>query len=290
MSNITTTDVRCQKGDSAFLIDDGKTSILYDTGFGFTGFDVAENIKKVLGERCLDYIFLTHSHYDHALGSAYILRHYPEAKVVAGEYARDIFKRDGAKKVMKRLDLAFAKKCGMADYEFLGDELRVDIPVCDGDIICAGDFRFEVIHLPGHTKCSVGFYSEKLKLFLSTETLGVYDGDKTIVPSFLSGYNDTLKSIDRMKNYSIKQIVSPHFGLLGEDRTKFFLDNMKGASERYAEDILKKLNEGKSDDVIIREITNRFLHGYIKEIYPEDAAILNTSIMIELIRKELLSK
>ena len=41
--------------------------------------------------------FLTHSHYDHALGSAYILRHYPNAKVVAGKYAVDIFKRDGTK-------------------------------------------------------------------------------------------------------------------------------------------------------------------------------------------------
>jgi metal-dependent hydrolase (beta-lactamase superfamily II) len=53
-----------------FLIDDGKTSILYDTGFGFTGDKVANNIKAVLKERKLDYIFLTHSHYDHALGSA----------------------------------------------------------------------------------------------------------------------------------------------------------------------------------------------------------------------------
>ena len=53
--DIKVTDVRCQKGDAAFLIDDGKTSILYDTGFGFTGYAVADNIKKCLGERELDY-------------------------------------------------------------------------------------------------------------------------------------------------------------------------------------------------------------------------------------------
>ena len=51
MKDLTFTDVRCLKGDSSFLIDDGKTSILYDTGFGFTGDSVAENIKKVLGDR-----------------------------------------------------------------------------------------------------------------------------------------------------------------------------------------------------------------------------------------------
>ena len=41
------TDVRAISGDSAFLVDDGKTSILYDSGFAFTGAEVAENVKKV---------------------------------------------------------------------------------------------------------------------------------------------------------------------------------------------------------------------------------------------------
>ena len=77
--------------------------------FGFTGYAVAENIKKCLGERPLDYIFLTHSHYDHALGSAYILRHYPNAKVVAGKYAVDIFKRDGTK-IISYIDKKFHNK------------------------------------------------------------------------------------------------------------------------------------------------------------------------------------
>ena len=62
MSDIKITDVRAHGGDSAFLIDDGKTAIMYDSGFAFTGYKVADNIKKILGDRKLDYIFLTHSH------------------------------------------------------------------------------------------------------------------------------------------------------------------------------------------------------------------------------------
>ena len=67
MTPITITDVRVFPGDCAFLLDDGKTAVLYDTGFAFTGSRIAENIRKVLGERQLDYILLTHSHYDHVL-------------------------------------------------------------------------------------------------------------------------------------------------------------------------------------------------------------------------------
>lgn len=35
MIPLTITDVRAVPGDSAFLIDDGKTALLYDTGFAF---------------------------------------------------------------------------------------------------------------------------------------------------------------------------------------------------------------------------------------------------------------
>ena len=63
------TDVRALPGDSAFLLDNGRIMILCDTGYAFTGARVAENIRRPLGDRPLDYIFLTHSHYDHAAGS-----------------------------------------------------------------------------------------------------------------------------------------------------------------------------------------------------------------------------
>ncbi|MBR2467210.1 MAG: MBL fold metallo-hydrolase [Clostridia bacterium] len=286
--DIKITDVRCQMGDASFLIDNGKTSILYDTGFGFTGYAVAENIKKCLGERQLDYIFLTHSHYDHALGSAYILRRFPSAKVVAGKYAVDIFKRDGAKRVMKELDSKFAKKCGVTDYEFLGDELKVDIAVDDGDTVEAGDMSFEVISLPGHTRCCVGYYFEKEGLLLSNETLGVYDGDRTILPAYLVSFSDTISSIKKIEGRRITAIVAPHLGLLNKAQTEYFLDNMKSAAQNIAGNFLDSIKSGLCDEDIIKQFKEKYWHGYIKEIYPEDAMTLNTSIMIRLIKNELL--
>ena len=288
MNDLKIYDVRYLKGDSAFLLDDGKTAILYDSGFGFTGFKVAENIKAILGERELDYIFLTHSHYDHALGSAYILQYYPKAKVAAGKYAANIFTRDGAKRVMKELDAKFAHTCGMDNYEFLGDSLRVDIPCEDGDIIKAGDMHFEVINLPGHTKCSVGYYCRDRQLLLSAETLGVYDGEETIVPSYLVGYELTLQSIERVLNLDIKKLLAPHYGILNEEQTKFFLTNMKFASESAAGDIIEWKKAGKTNEEIIQFFKDRYWHGYIKEIYPIDAMELNTSITVDLISKELI--
>ena len=93
---------------------------------------------------------------------------------------------------------------------------------------------------------------------------------------------------DALKKLDIKRILAPHYGILNEEQTKYFLDNMKSASENAAHNILKSLKDGKSSDEIISDFKAEFWHGYIKEIYPEDAIDLNTSIMIELIRKELM--
>lgn len=284
--NIKIYDVRCHPGDSAFLLDDGKTTVLYDSGFGFTGFRVAENIKKIIGERKLDFIFLTHSHYDHALGSAYVLKYWNDAVVVAGKYAADIFGRDGAKKLMKELDGKFAQACGCGDYEFLGDDLRVDIAVEDGDIIKAGDMTFEAVALPGHTKCSFGFYCKDEALLLSSETLGVYDGDETIIPSFLVGFDMTLESMKKIQNYRIDKILIPHVGVIDGEKTKYFLSFMEERARYFADLIADLVKAGRTDDEIIDYFVKTYRKGYIETIYPIDAMSLNVSIMIKLIKKE----
>ena len=121
MENITITDVREGMGDTGFLIDDGTTAVLVDTGYGFTGKAMARNIKKYLGDRRLDYILLTHSHYDHVLGVPHVLKQYPRAKVVAGTYASSIFQRPSALKLMYEMDCKAAGYMGVAPSEDLTD-------------------------------------------------------------------------------------------------------------------------------------------------------------------------
>ena len=288
MQNLKITDVRPMSGDSGFLIDNGETSILYDTGFGFTGDKLAENVKKCLGERKLDYIFLTHSHYDHALGAVYVKKLYPEAKIVAGEYAAKIFEKPSAKSVMRRLDRQFARKCGVYEYEDLIDNLKVDISVNDGDEITAGDMIFKVINLPGHTKCSIGFYLEDNKLLLNSETLGVYFGNETILPICLVGYNMSLESFRRADELDIENMLVPHYGLLDKEQTKFFLENSEKVLRKTAQHVVDIFKNGGNEKDALKFFEENFYTEIIRPTYPIDAFLLNTSIMIDLIKKELI--
>ena len=286
MKPLKITDIREKQGDAAFLIDDGKTAIMYDSGFAFTGETVAKKIKASLGDRELDYIFLTHSHYDHALGVVYAKKMFPRAKIVAFEYAAKIFEKPSARAVMRELDRKYASSCGVFDYEDLIDELSVDISVCDGDVIAAGDMSFEVLSLPGHTKCSVGYYCREKKLLLGCETLGVFDGVSDIVPSYLVGYAMTMDSIQRVRSLEIDGIVVPHYGLIEGDTARLYLEKSYSTTKSMTEDFVGLLREGASNEDILEEFKKRFYHGFVTEAYPIDAMTLNVGIMTDLLRCE----
>lgn len=287
MIPLTITDVRSVPGDSAFLIDDGTTAVLYDTGFGFTGYAVADNVRRVLKDRSLDYILLTHSHYDHALGSAYLRRRYPGVRVVAGAYAEKIFQKETARTIMRDMDRKAAAECGIAEYEDLIDELRADITVCDGDVIECGGMHFTAVELPGHTRCSVGYYLEENQLLLSSESLGIYIGEGVYLPYFLVGYQMTLDSVRKAGELKIGQMLLPHYGIVSGEEARQFLVNSEQMIRSTASTICNQLSLGKTTEEILEYLTDTLYTEPIRRAHPYAAFRLNTEIMINLVRKEL---
>ena len=287
---LTITDVRAHPGDCAFLLDDGKTAVLYDTGFGFTGYAVADKIRDLLGDRPLDYIFLTHSHYDHVLGAPYVCARYPMARVIAGVHTKEVFAKPTARAHMRDLDKKFAACCGVTEYEDRIDELRVDITVAEGDIIRAGDMEFTVVELPGHTKCSLGFYLASEKLLLSSETLGVYDGGEIVFPLYLVGYQMALDSIAKVESMDIDNLLLPHYGVLDRDATRFYLKNCRKSAVDTAEGIVSILKNGGTHEDAFEYFKDTFFRGNVPAIYPIDAMRLNTNLLVTCIERELLGR
>lgn len=288
MGKLTVTDVRSLPGDAAFLIDNGETTILYDTGFGFTGARIADNIRGKLGTRSLDYIFLTHSHYDHALGCATIRQQFPTATVVASGYAKHIFEKPSAKAVMLEMDRKAAIQYGLTAVPSFPADIQVDLPVEDGDVICCGDLHFTVVALPGHTRCSAGFYCPEAKLLLGTETLGVCFGKDTYLPSFLVGYEMALASFQKANALEIDQMVLPHYGLVGKADAQTYLRRGEEVTVHTARQIRQLLNTGHSQQQILDLFSRTHFPPHVEQVYPLDAFLLNTGIMIRQVEKELM--
>lgn len=67
-----------------------------------------------------------------------------------------------------------------------------------------------------------------------------------------------------------------------------FINNVKIIDMRVAVFCLMMGKSGKSKEEIFQWFKDEFYKDYIVEIYPIDAMKLNTSIMIDLIQKEVM--
>lgn len=114
---------------NAFLIDPAVYDARVDTAL------------KELGGKNLQYILLTHGHFDHILGIPGFRKTHPEAKVV-----------------IHQDDLAFLTDPVLshtAKHGLTQEAMHADLVVSDGDVLVFDDSTFHVIHTPGHTKGSV---------------------------------------------------------------------------------------------------------------------------------------
>lgn len=107
-----------------------------------------DDVIKELGIKNLQYILLTHGHFDHILGVNEFKKNHPEAKVV-------IHKEDEA--FLTDTVLSHSKMHGLTQ-----EPVKADVLVEDGDVLAFDDTGFKVVHTPGHTRGSVVYLLDDL--------------------------------------------------------------------------------------------------------------------------------
>lgn len=275
-------------GESALIMGSEKTAV-YDTGMAYCGEGLVENIKRELDGRTLDYVLLSHTHYDHIGGLPYLRKEWPNLIVYGSAYGKTILEKPKVLALIHRLSQNAAETYLKEDakpLDYNDEHMRIDIAVGDGDIISLGNRYFRVYETKGHTNCSLTYFMEQESILFASESTGVMADGKTMGSSILSSYKDAIASIEKCRALGAKYIFSPHSLQVDDDIAANYWDMALETAEELKEFVLKCMDEKLSEEEILQRSIERFWKGAAKEQYPQEAFLTNIKAKINVIRRE----
>lgn len=164
------------------LIDENtKKAAVVDPG------DYTTELKGLLNSdeiEAVDYILLTHGHFDHILGVPRVKADFPDAKICIHNADTQLLLND-------KLSLAY--QSGVQQTY-----VNCDITLKDGSIIALGDTQIKVLHTPGHTKGGVCYICQEQRVILTGDTLFCRTVGRTDFPGGDS--QELLDSIIKLRN------------------------------------------------------------------------------------------
>lgn len=152
-----------------------------------------ERLTKYIDEARLEikYILLTHTHFDHIMGCAELVKRYG-AKVLIGKAEATL---------IDTLNSGFTN-------ELLSSSVKADETLSEGDVVNIGTINLNVIETPGHTPGGITFYTDGV--MFSGDTLFKLSVGRT---DFCMGdFNQLSQSVKKLYKYPDETVVYPGHG------------------------------------------------------------------------------
>lgn len=147
--------------------------------------DCTDTLLSMLRGGTLEYILLTHGHFDHILGVAALKQRFPAAQICV--HALDA-------------DCLTDEEKSLCSWECAGRQVPVkpDRLLNDGDKIELGNTTLTVLHTPGHTKGGVCYADFENRNLFTGDTLFCLTAGRTDFPG--GSDEEILTSLIRLKN------------------------------------------------------------------------------------------
>lgn len=204
------------------LVHDGEKALLIDAGFPGQGEEIIEQINdSSISFDKVKQLIITHQDLDH-IGSVNELKKHQALEVLA--YTDEIKYIEGKVPPHKLAKFENYGEDVPADQQSTWESLKrgfakartdVNTPLYDKQTL---DFGLTVIHTPGHTEGHICLYHEPSKTLIAADLFFIDDGELRLPVSELNVSSTQLqKSLDRLKDYDIKQVITYHDGLFTGD-------------------------------------------------------------------------
>ena len=274
-------------GESYLIIGTEKTALM-DCGMACWSRELISNIHEILDPlgRPLDYVLMSHTHYDHIGALPYIIDEWPEVRVCGAAKAVQVFSSDIAKETMRELGDNATDLYGADFGPVKTDGLRIDMVLKDGDETDLGDLKAVFYEAKGHTDCSASYMIEPMKVLFLSESIGQYAGPGRMDVSVLKSFDQSLEAAERMRRLGARRLVSMHYGFIPEYYNDRYFEEYIKEAEWERELIRKCIKKGLSDQEISDIHDIFYWEEELRQAHPYDAYHMNTMITIKLVRKE----
>ena len=194
-----------------YLIRFGEKAALIDAGCGGGHDHLVNNISEVLPSDVeIEYLFLTHCHYDHTGGAEAVRNHYG-CKLVAHELDADY------------LENGDSTVTAASWYGARMKQLKIDCRITEPkQSFQVGSGELISYHCPGHSPGSVVYVArlEANRVLFGQDVHGPLD------KSFLSNRDDYKRSLKFMAGLNADILCEGHFGIYrGHDTVSQFIQN-----------------------------------------------------------------
>ena len=278
-------------GSESLLIIGSEKTALMDCSMAYCGEALVRKIKDRLGGRPLDYIFVSHTHYDHIGAIPYLKKEWPNVICVGAQHGKDVLDRPGALKVIKKLGDNAAEKYSHGTVEEVSVEgLSIDKVVHDGDFIDLGDEKIVVLETPGHKKCSLTFVLEPAGIMMAAESVGILNRRGICHPAVLQSFEDSMTSIKKCREYAPKRIIISHYGIIPANYNKKVWDVMENEIRLERHVIQEAWKNGMNEDEIFEMMTEKYWYEARAYEQPFDAFKINMMCTIRLYKVDKVDK
>lgn len=202
---------RVLKGrNNCYLIPSGYGHVLVDTGVKSAYSSIKKNIETLhLVPGNIDYLILTHTHFDHCQNAAALQKEYG-CKIVVGDQEADF--TDQGFTPLPRGTYAFTRfLVGVGNtmkkrFEYL--PFHADIRIGESHTLIDGDIKIELISTPGHSAGSISILVDDEIAIVGDVMIHTF-GD-SIFPPFADQVPETIRSWQKLLSTDCRIFLPGH--------------------------------------------------------------------------------